>query len=309
MNEDRFTGCMLGLALGDACGAPHEGGPLERLLWRVIGTTAGGAMRWTDDTQMSLDLAESLLDKGRLDQDDLALRFARSYHWSRGYGPGAAKLLKRIAKGQAWRLANRAIFTSGSFGNGGAMRAPIIGLCYARNPERVPENARLSASVTHAHPLGMEAAALVAMATALALGRRDPMLILRGAGLICRDDQLLAKLASAEASLCAATELTPAQVVNRLGNGIAALDSCVTALYLGLRFLDRPFTDLLEFVAICGGDADTIGAMAGAIWGAANGGSSFPHLLLQRLEQVDRLRATGRAMYLRFSLDSPLGQR
>src|SRR6202008_4200566 len=36
---DQFQGCLLGLALGDAMGAPHEGGPVERLVWKLIGKT------------------------------------------------------------------------------------------------------------------------------------------------------------------------------------------------------------------------------------------------------------------------------
>lgn len=46
---DQFAGCLLGLALGDALGAPFEGGWLERVLWWLIGITRDGAMRWTDD--------------------------------------------------------------------------------------------------------------------------------------------------------------------------------------------------------------------------------------------------------------------
>jgi poly(ADP-ribose) glycohydrolase ARH3 len=82
--KSSFVGVMLGLALGDAFGAPHEGGPLERGLWRLIGTTSDGRFRWTDDTQMALDLAESLISRGVVDQDDIARRFARGYRWSRG---------------------------------------------------------------------------------------------------------------------------------------------------------------------------------------------------------------------------------
>src|SRR4030095_17247331 len=100
---DKFAGCLLGLALGDALGAPFEGGPVERLLWRIIGRTCEGRIRWTDDTQMSLDFAESLIANAGLDTADLAARFARRYRWSRGYGPGVAKLLRRIAAGAALR--------------------------------------------------------------------------------------------------------------------------------------------------------------------------------------------------------------
>lgn len=297
MNEDRFTGCMLGLALGDACGAPYEGGPVERLLWRLIGTTSQGHMRWTDDTQMSLDLAESLIDKGAFDPDDVALRFASSYRWDRGYGPGAAKLLKRVAKGQPWQQANRAIFPAGSFGNGGAMRAPIIGLFHARQPEKLIEAARLSAGITHAHPLGIEGALLLASATAAALETRDPLVILERAAASCSLDPFATRLAIAQESLRSKSGLSHAQVRTKLGNGIAAADSCVTALYLALRFLDRPFIELLAFVAACSGDADTIGAMAGAVWGAANGAAALPHAQLARLEQADRICATAQRMH------------
>jgi len=136
MTPDRCEGCVPGLALGDALGAPHEGGPVERLLWRLIGSTRDGAMRWTDDTQMSLDLAESMIDKARLDADDVARRFAAGYRWSRGYGPGTAKVLAKIRRGTPWPEACRAGFPGGSYGNGGAMRSPVIGLFNLQRPER-----------------------------------------------------------------------------------------------------------------------------------------------------------------------------
>jgi ADP-ribosylglycohydrolase len=48
VNADRFEGCLLGLALGDALGARYEGGLAERLLWSFIASTTGGRVRWTD---------------------------------------------------------------------------------------------------------------------------------------------------------------------------------------------------------------------------------------------------------------------
>jgi poly(ADP-ribose) glycohydrolase ARH3 len=58
---------------------------------------------------MTIDVIESLLACGRVDQDDLARRFAKSYRWSRGYGPGAAKVLRRIRRGQPWQEANSSV--------------------------------------------------------------------------------------------------------------------------------------------------------------------------------------------------------
>lgn len=284
-----FVGSLLGLALGDAFGAPFEGGPLERGLWSIIGKTADGRLRWTDDTQMSLDLAESLIARGVVDQDDLAGRFARGYRWSRGYGPGAAKVLRLIRRGVDWRLANQRVYREGSFGNGGAMRAPVVGLFCVSDLASVHGHARASAVITHAHPLGQEGAALVALTTAMVVHGHDPASIIEALLGHSEHESIRQRIATAKAWLAGSTP-SPNEVRARLGNGIAASESCVTAIYLALRFLDHPFTDLLGFVAACRGDVDTIGAIAGAIWGAHNGDSALPREKLARLEGVERIR-------------------
>lgn len=303
MTSEQFEGCLLGLALGDALGARHEGGILERLLWRLIGTTVWGELRWTDDTQMALDLAESLVANGALYPDDLARRFASGYHWSRGYGPGAGSLLKRIARGADWREVNCAIFPEGSYGNGGAMRAPMVGLFYAKRPRGLVEAARLSASITHAHPLGIEGAVLIAAATALVLDVQPPLDVLRGAAAHCVLDPYIARLAIALRWLQAGDTPDARTVARQLGNGVAASDSCVTALYVALHFHDQPFLKMLDFIARIGGDVDTLGAMAGAIWGAAHGIAALPAEQMARLEQAERLRATAAALHAAIRLD------
>lgn len=291
-----FVGCLLGLALGDALGAPFEGGPLERTLWRFIGKTGEGFARWTDDTQMSLDLAESLAACGTLDPDDLAQRFAASYRWSRGYGPGAARILRQIRDGMDWRVANRSAFPEGSFGNGAAMRAPVVGLFCARDLDRVDELARASALITHAHPLGQEAAVLIARATALAINGCDSSEILDALHARAEHPQFRERLDVARTWLHSPLA-HPSDVRLRLGNGIAATESCVTALYVALRFLDAPFGDMLSYVATCRGDVDTIGAMAGAIWGSRNGDGALPPAALANLEDADRIRKVALALH------------
>jgi poly(ADP-ribose) glycohydrolase ARH3 len=294
---DRFVGCFLGLALADALGAPLEGGPLERLMWRFVGTTREGAARFTDDTQMTLDLAESLVACRGLDREDAAARFAKSYHWTRGYGPGAAKLLRRIRAGKSWREANRSVFPSGSYGNGGAMRAAVVGLYYAGRPDEMGRAARESAEITHAHVLGMEGAAVIAGATAAALagqGARDIVAAARAQGEL---PAFRERFVVAREWLEAGAEPAAGEVRARLGTAVTALDSCVTAIYLASRFLERPFSELVGFVASCGGDVDTVGAMSGAIWGAANGVAALPALELGRLEDRARVEATARALH------------
>ena len=294
---DLAVGCFLGLALGDALGAPFEGGLLERGVWKLIGKTRRGEMRWTDDTQMSLDLAEVLISAGRVDPDALAAQFARSYRWSRGYGPSTARVLRRVAKGRAWRKAVHAAHPGGSFGNGAAMRAPVLGIFYASAPEGLRDEARVSASVTHAHPLGIEGAVLIAQATADILLRRPASHVVAVALEACASDAFSKKLERARSWLEAAATPSPGDVRRALGSGTTAPDSAVTALYLGLRFQHEPFQDLLDFVRQCGGDTDTIGAMSGALWGAANGAEALPDEYLSRLEARPYIEEVARSLW------------
>ena len=289
MKLDHFQGCLLGLALGDALGAPFEGGPLERLAWRLIGKTRHGQMRWTDDTQRSLDIAKSLIINSSINPDDLARRFAQSYHWSRGYGPGAARLLKKIAKGADWRQANRLIFPTGSYGNGAAMRAPVIGLFYFNKPDPLKKAATDSAMITHAHPLGLEGALIVAKATAAAVQGSNGLELIRLAFEDCTQDDFLSRFEMALEWLNSKNEAPSKQVAKSLGNGIAATHSCVTAVYLAARFQECPFLSMMQFIKEIKGDVDTISAMAGAIWGASRGFQNLPPEPLSRLEKNEHL--------------------
>ena len=61
------------------------------------------------------------------------------------------------------------------------------------------------------------------------------------------------------------------EIKQQLGNGMSASESCVTAIYFSLRHFEDEFANMLKGIFKLGGDADTIAAMAGAIWGAHNG--------------------------------------
>lgn len=293
LSLDHFSGCLLGLASGDALGAPYEGGILERALWGAIGRTRGGERRWTDDTQMSLDLAESLLACGQLDLTDLASRFARGYAWSRGYGQGTAKLLKRIKRGQDWETASKSVFAQGSYGNGAAMRAPVIALFHARDMNAMLSVARDSSRITHAHPLGIEGAVLVGVATHALLHQQTTPEVLALLTKHCTDPRMAARLDFFQCfSGSARPAETPRAIARQLGNGMTAETSCFTAIYLALRFRDAAFDAMMAFAIQCGGDVDTIAAMAGAMWGAANGEQGLPQFPLEKrsyIRQVGRL--------------------
>jgi poly(ADP-ribose) glycohydrolase ARH3 len=172
--EDRFRGCLLGQAVGDALGAPFEGLPADYVYWtlgpvhELIDQPAAEPLRYTDDTQMMIGVAEALIAEGTIEEQPLARRFAANYEPWRGYGPGARQILECIAAGRDWQRLAEEVFPGGSFGNGAAMRVAPIGLLFCHDLDRVAEEARRSARPTHRHPLGVEGAEVFALAVALA---------------------------------------------------------------------------------------------------------------------------------------------
>ena len=72
--RDRFLGCLLGLAVGDAIGTTLEFKPRGSFS-PITDMTGGGPFhlapgQWTDDTSMALCLASSLVERGAFDSAD-----------------------------------------------------------------------------------------------------------------------------------------------------------------------------------------------------------------------------------------------
>ncbi len=301
--EDKFIGCFLGLALGDAMCAPYEGGVAERFLWRMIGRTKAGELRFTDDTQMALDIARSFLRDGEINQDKLAREFSESYKWSRGYGPGAGKILKKIRRGLPWNQANISVYKDGSFGNGAAMRAPILAMCFMPSSPEFKQGVIRSSEITHAHALAIEGALLVAYSVSHALSDMPDSELCRYL-IECADSEIFrSKLQLCRQHLQNKTELKSNDVKKAFGNGMTAKGSCVTAIYLAIRFRDKPFMDLLSFIKKLGGDTDTIAAMAGAIWGASNGAKRLQLEDLPRIEMQNEIQKIAIKLHATMNLD------
>jgi poly(ADP-ribose) glycohydrolase ARH3 len=246
-SADKVHGCLLGLALGDALCADREGGLPERLLWRLIGRTRQGLRRWTDDTQMTVDLAAHLAREGRIEQDRLAAEFAASYCWSRGYGPGTAAVLKKIRSGAHWRTAAIARYPSGSFGNGAAMRiAPVALFFYDRQEERTVA-VEQSSVITHPNPAAIAGAQLVAEAVVCGLHDTEPPAAARALADAEHADYV-AKMRLVAELLAADRMPEPEELRQRLGTGSAAVNSCPAAILLGLHCSGKPYAELIAYV-------------------------------------------------------------
>ncbi len=291
---DRFRGCLLGLALGDALGRSGEG---SRGIagWRPPSAEAAPVLEWTDDTEMAIGLAESLVERRGLDPDHLAKRWADRYSPWRGYGGGARALLGMIREGKDWREANRAVFPDGSFGNGAAMRAAPLGLFFHDDPEALLREARAAAAITHAHPLGIDGGVLLAVAAARALAApADAFALVEALDGVCATDEFRRRLATVRKWRQASIDLEAVRA--DLGNGVAAHRSAVTAVYVFCRCPDD-FLGLAAYANALGGDTDTIAAMAGALFGARHGTAALPADLVARLEARAEIDALALALH------------
>ncbi len=295
--KDKFIGAILGTFVGDALGRSFEGAP-PRKSWTDSSEEIERAFQgvYTDDTEMTLILAESLVECKGLDPAWLAMSFARGCHPERGYAWGAIRCLEAIRQGVAWDQAAQIVFPDGSFGNGAAMRVAPVGVFSHDDFSQLRNAAHYQALITHSHPLGVGGAILQAAAVAVA-ARAEPgdkpqwktfiKVVREAIGNI--PEVYLQALEEMEILLSSDPEPEPAQVASALGHEVTAPRSVPAALYAFLRS-NFSFREAVIGAVALGGDADTIGAMAGAIAGAYRGVSAIPEQWMEGLENDERGR-------------------
>lgn len=281
--RDRFRGCLLGLAVGDALGGLFEAQPGDAIRARfpTVDQLIEYPQRelwYTDDTQMMIGVAEALIETGGIVEEVLCRRFVENYVLSRGYGRGARAVLESMESGEDYAAVAESYFPGGSFGNGAAMRVAPLGLLFHADPARLWKEARLSALPTHRHPLGIEGAQLLALAVAEALAATEFDRHRFFAALLgqCESAEYRSKLLAAEGVA------SPAELAI-LGNGIEALESVPTAI-ASFALAPHSFAEAIGNVIFLGGDTDTLAAMAGAVSGAFLGADPIPSRLLALLE-------------------------
>jgi poly(ADP-ribose) glycohydrolase ARH3 len=298
--KSKFLGCLVGTAVGDALGAGWEGRGMSRSEDIVSLAERLEQLIYTDDTHMTIGIAESLIESKGFDGEHMAQTFIKNYQaepW-RGYGPGPPRIFGMIKSGEAWYSAANRLYRGGSFGNGSAMRVAPVGLLYSRNLEKVREIAYQSSSITHSHELGREGAALQACAVALALNTPSDEGIDKEAFLdklqnFIRNQLYKEKVAQIRELL---GEQDKARVVTVLGNGIEAPRSVPTAIYCFLR-QPQSYKDTVIYAISLGGDTDTIAAMAGAISGAYLGIEAVSSEWRAKLENREYIEAMAEKLW------------
>jgi poly(ADP-ribose) glycohydrolase ARH3 len=283
----KYLGGMVGSALGDAIGELAFTVPKrERLLSNLDHVSE---FRYTDDTAMAIGLAESIIKAKGIDQQNLGDTFSANFQrepW-RGYASGPPTIFSLVESlGISYTEAAREMFGgSGSLGNGAAMRIVPLGLFFHR-AEDLYEVAALSAQVTHAHPVGMDGAAVQAWAVASAV-KLDPQQAFPLEGFVqglidfARTPEIQTKMKLIQKLIT--EEVPPDAAADELGRSVAVHESMPFAIYSFLKY-PKSFEACLFCAILHGGDRDTLGAMACAISGAYLGIEAIPHVWHQRLE-------------------------
>ena len=301
MNEDLLKSARLararlaldGLSVGDALGERFFS-PWVRSICLQNRTVPEGIWRWTDDTAMALGIVEVLKLHGQINQDELARVFARRYvnDPDRGYGPAQHTLLQQIHRDGEWWSRSRELFNgSGSFGNGGAMRAAPVGAYFAEDLSKAAGQAALSAEVTHAHSDGQAGAIAIAVAAAWAWnwkqsGKTAPrtdllktVLNLTPQGPTRRGIERAISIPLDEWEFTAAKELGD-------GSHVTSADTVPFCFWVASVYLDN-YAEALWTAIRVHGDIDTNCAIIGGIVALSHGADGIPTQWRLNRERID----------------------
>jgi ADP-ribosylglycohydrolase len=286
---DQVLGMLYGIALGDALGWPAEPLTLEQI--KVYFGPQGiqelpEPALFTDDTQMTLAVAEALIEAGDQDLEGLmaavSRRFVEWLHNPESYrAPGASCLYgaRQLEKGTPWREAGK----PGSKGCGAAMRVAPIGYIYQDELPRLREVAAATALTTHQHPVAELGAVAAAYLVKLALDQVPPADFVRllrdeTQGLVADFDQALGCL---EQALLMSD---PSAALAHIGEGWVAEEAVLGALFCFLQY-PRDYLAAVRLAANTSGDSDCLAALTGGFSGAYLGIQALPPAWVASIEK------------------------
>ena len=293
--QDRFRGCLLGLAAGAAVGAAVEfktRGSFPPLTDMV----GGGPHRlepgqWTDDTSMALCLATSLIECDGFDVRDQMERYVR--WWREGY---------LSSKGHCFDIGNATSAALSRFretgdpyagsedrrssGNGNLMRLAPVPMFYYPDREAAERFAMESSRTTHGSPLCLDAGRLFARVLVRALsGAAKEEIVLADADEFTGCPEI--------------TAIARGAYLDKGENEIEGSGYVVESLEASLWCFMRTDTcrDAILLAANLGNDADTTAAICGQVAGAFYGEAGIPNGWLEKLTQCREIRGLADQLY------------
>jgi ADP-ribosyl-[dinitrogen reductase] hydrolase len=282
-----FVGCLVGLGVGDALGAPLEfmsRAEIADTYGEVRDFLGGGWLNldpgeYTDDTQLALVITRSILARGKVDPGDIAAEFVA---WLRS-GPKDAGYITRTAiryheQGQPWAEVGARVaqeIAGRAAGNGSLTRSAPLGLFHARRPEALLRDGRLVSELTHAHPYSVWSSLAANLAIGELLhGRREGMI-----------ERVAAQIP--EGAVREVVRTAPCLKRKAVRSGGYVLETLGAALWALENH--EGFEEVVIAAVNLGDDADGVGAVAGALAGAREGVAAIPSRWLEPLQGAEQL--------------------
>ncbi|MFF3617385.1 ADP-ribosylglycohydrolase family protein [Streptomyces sp. NPDC002580] len=292
----RAAGAVVGSAVGDALGAPFEFGLPGTFTARFPVPGAGDEMSggggWdpgeaTDDTQMAVLVAESLLERGGLDLPDIFARFQR---WAASEPKDIGLQTEDVlTNGMTWDLAAAVHFQVNlrAAGNGSLMRASTSAVHFASaGRAATTDAARRIAALTHGDRAAWEGTAIFHELIRVTLEDTDPLAALPD----------ILDLVHPDHRERYATVLAPDWHPDRATEFNGAVWPCLGSAVWALR-TTTTFEDAVRAAVDLGGDTDTVAAVTGGLAGASYGLDAIPARWTQPL-QVPLPGFDGRVLHL-----------
>jgi ADP-ribosyl-[dinitrogen reductase] hydrolase len=291
----RAVGSVLGLALGDALGAPFEfrrahqiPSPLPAFELPWMGLPPGTT---TDDTAMARNLIRSLIaNDGRLDTADV---LQRDIAWLATDPPDVGNLTRQVlsrAGADPAGAAREYVEQRGpevSAGNGSVMYCAPLGVAYADRPDELGEAAPALSAITHWDERCRTACLAVTLAVAALVRGDEP----RGA-VVAAVGAVSGREGAEELELLADT----AGLTRPIDGPDQGFVFYTAGLALRTAAEAPTFEDGLRSVVALGGDTDTNAAVTGALLGAVHGRAGLPDAWLGRLVDRQAIEAEAEAL-------------
>ncbi|MCI3939392.1 ADP-ribosylglycohydrolase family protein [Chryseobacterium aahli] len=263
---------LMGVSIGDAFGESFFGE--ESLMKTYIHQKIlpESSLDFTDDTIMSIAIFKSLGKFGVINQEFLAEEFTKNYYLdiNRGYGPSMHQYFRDVKSGENWKEVSYSKFEGqGSMGNGGAMRASVIGAYFYDDLDKLKLNAELSCEVTHTNKEAIEGTKAIALAAAFAIQEKLGIKKYSQEEFIQKiQDELNDSDMKSKLNKVIHLNGNPSieLLVKTLGNGIkmTAQDTVPLVIWMLSRYRNN-FEKCLWNTVSALGDRDTICAMAAGI--------------------------------------------
>jgi ADP-ribosyl-[dinitrogen reductase] hydrolase len=281
--QDKILGSLLGLAVGDALGAPIEFETRDSYT-PITQMRAGGPFnlqigQWTDDTSLALCMAASLIEKKQFNPEDITKRF---YEWFKnGYMSctGHCFDIGNTTKAALMRFEESGGYFAGSTNdpasNGSLMRLAPIPIFFHDDLDKTLFFAAESSRLTHAPLICVDACKALALLIHRALNGKSKKEILD----FKSDD--LKVCPEIELILLGSYKNKTREEISAKGLATTCLEAALWAFYHSLNFNDG-----VLLAVNLGEDSDTTGAvfgqLAGAFYGAKNIRADFLENLWQR---------------------------